>query len=96
MLLTIQLALALAIFLFNLKLLIDISQSRRPREVDGSYFNIFGLVHAMKTEIPPFDSEIKDILIRNDTVAIVIINIVEIYGHLNVKQDHILSNYVIV
>jgi hypothetical protein len=23
-------------------------------------FHIFGSVHAMKTEIPPFDSEIKD------------------------------------
>ena len=24
-------------------------------------FHIFGSVHAMKTEIPPFDSEIKDL-----------------------------------
>jgi hypothetical protein len=53
----------------ELNLFIDRSQSRRPRELDGSYFNIFGSVHAMKTEIPPFDSEIKDILIPNDSYS---------------------------
>jgi hypothetical protein len=30
-------------------------------------FHIFGSVHAMKTEIPPFDSEIKDQLVPNDS-----------------------------
>jgi hypothetical protein len=41
-------------------LFFDRSISRRSRAVGSSYFNIFGSVHAMKTEIPPFDSEIKD------------------------------------
>ena len=30
-------------------------------------FHIFGSVHAMKTEIQPFDSEIKDQLVPNDS-----------------------------
>jgi hypothetical protein len=30
-------------------------------------FHIFGSVHAMKTEIPPFDSEIKYQLVPNDS-----------------------------
>ena len=41
------------------------SQSRRA--IDGEKFHIFGSVHAMKTEIPPFDSEIKDQLVPNDS-----------------------------
>jgi hypothetical protein len=43
------------------------SQSHRSREIDGEKFHIFGSVHAMKTEIPPFDSEIKDQLVPNDS-----------------------------
>ena len=35
-------------------------------------FISFGSVHAMKTEIPPFDSEIKDQLIPNDSYIVII------------------------
>ena len=45
----------------------DTNQSHRSREIDGAKFHIFGSVHAMKTEIPPFDSEIKDQLVPNDS-----------------------------
>ena len=41
--------------------------SHLSREIDGEKFHIFGSVHAMKTEIPPFDSEIKDQLVPNDS-----------------------------
>jgi hypothetical protein len=42
------------------------SFASRPSFVDrarstAEKFHIFGSVHAMKTEIPPFDSEIKDL-----------------------------------
>ena len=51
----------------------------------------------MKTEIPPFDSEIKGSTNSSlVTIVIVIINIVAIYGPLKVKHDHIVSNYAIV
>jgi hypothetical protein len=51
----------------------------------------------MKTEIPSFDSELKDQLVPNvPQLVLVIINIVAIYGPLKVKRDHILSNYAIV
>ena len=45
-----------------LKLLSTTAQLRRSLSVlnDCVKFNIFGSVHAMKTEIPPFDSKIKD------------------------------------
>jgi hypothetical protein len=40
-------------------LLSTTAQLRRSVLNDCVKFNIFGSVHAMKTEIPPFDSEIK-------------------------------------
>ena len=46
--------------LFNNYLLSTTDQLRRSVLNDCVKFNIFGSVHAMKTEIPPFDSEIKD------------------------------------
>jgi hypothetical protein len=54
----------IAIFLF-----LTTSQSRRHLEDDDKKFHIFGSVHAMKTEIPPFDSEIKDQLIPSDSYS---------------------------
>jgi hypothetical protein len=46
--------------------LINYSFASRPSSIDrarstAEKFHIFGSVHAMKTEIPPFDSEIKDL-----------------------------------
>jgi uncharacterized membrane protein YjjP (DUF1212 family) len=46
--------------LIKLKFLFTTAQLRHSVLNDCVKFNIFGSVHAMKTEIPPFDSEIKD------------------------------------
>jgi hypothetical protein len=44
----------------TVKLFSTTSQFRRSVLNDCEKFNIFGSVHAMNTEISPFDSEIKD------------------------------------
>jgi hypothetical protein len=78
------------------ELFLPTPQSRRSALNDGKKFDIFGSVHAMKTEISPFDSEIKDSTNLILPIIIVIINIVAIYGPLKVKHDNIVSNYAIV